>query len=311
MLVLGIGLGLVMQVLVIAVQNDVDYSDLGVATSGTTLFRLVGGSLGTAVLGAIFASQLAGNLARLLPAGSASSGAAAHGISSEALAQLSPATRAIYGIAFTSALNTVFLVAAIICALGFVLSWFLPERPLRVTVATAAEEIGNSTGETFGRLSGPGAGVRQLHDALVKLADRDVQREHIGLIIRRAGESLSPLAAWLLVRIERTSLPDALTLARANGISVERVETGVAELSDRGLIRDTKQVAGNELTLALTDAGCDVLDRLTAARRAHFEELSAGWDNGHDEDAAAYLRSVVRELLPDVGRPATLGVVAD
>jgi EmrB/QacA subfamily drug resistance transporter len=58
MLVLGLGLGMVMQVLVIVVQNAVDYSDLGVATSGATLFRLIGGSLGTAIFGAIFASRL-------------------------------------------------------------------------------------------------------------------------------------------------------------------------------------------------------------------------------------------------------------
>ena len=60
LLLLGLGMGLVMQVLVIAVQNAVDYRDLGVATSGNTLFRSVGGSVGTAVLGAVFAAQLAG-----------------------------------------------------------------------------------------------------------------------------------------------------------------------------------------------------------------------------------------------------------
>ena len=63
MLVLGLGLGLVMQVLVLVVQNEIDYADLGVATSGVTLFRLIGGSLGTALMGAIFASRLASNLA--------------------------------------------------------------------------------------------------------------------------------------------------------------------------------------------------------------------------------------------------------
>src|SRR5207237_2273332 len=67
MLVLGLGLGMVMQVLVIAVQNAVEYRDLGVATSGPTLFRLVGGSLGTAVLGALFSVSLTHALARLLP----------------------------------------------------------------------------------------------------------------------------------------------------------------------------------------------------------------------------------------------------
>ena len=63
MLVLGFGLGLVMQVLVLAVQNAVAYEQLGVATSAATLFRSIGGSLGTAILGAIFANRLATELA--------------------------------------------------------------------------------------------------------------------------------------------------------------------------------------------------------------------------------------------------------
>ena len=63
MLVLGVGLGLVMQVLVLAVQNSVPYAQLGVATSSATLFRSIGGSLGTAILGAIFANRLADELA--------------------------------------------------------------------------------------------------------------------------------------------------------------------------------------------------------------------------------------------------------
>src|SRR5690349_20956910 len=67
MLLLGLGMGLIMQVLVIAVQNAVDYRDLGAATSGNTLFRSIGGSVGTAVLGAIFASRLAAELRTLLP----------------------------------------------------------------------------------------------------------------------------------------------------------------------------------------------------------------------------------------------------
>ena len=67
MLVLGVGLGFVMQVLVLAVQNAVPYSELGVATSSATLFRSIGGSLGTAILGAIFANRLAGELAAKLP----------------------------------------------------------------------------------------------------------------------------------------------------------------------------------------------------------------------------------------------------
>jgi hypothetical protein len=69
MLLLGLGLGLVMQVLVLAAQNAVDYRLLGVATSGSTLFRQVGGSIGVSVFGAIFTNELGRELARRLPAG--------------------------------------------------------------------------------------------------------------------------------------------------------------------------------------------------------------------------------------------------
>ena len=68
MVVLGLGLGMVMQVLVLAVQNAVDYRLLGVATSGSTLFRQVGGSIGVAMFGAIFANRLRHG-ARPQPAG--------------------------------------------------------------------------------------------------------------------------------------------------------------------------------------------------------------------------------------------------
>ena len=67
MVVLGLGLGMVMQVLVIAVQNAVTYKNIGVATSGSILFRQVGGSVGIAIFGAIFANRLRANLAKALP----------------------------------------------------------------------------------------------------------------------------------------------------------------------------------------------------------------------------------------------------
>ena len=64
-----LGLGMVMQVLVLAAQNAVEYRLLGVATSGSTLFRQVGGSVGVSLFGAIFASRLAHELAARLPLG--------------------------------------------------------------------------------------------------------------------------------------------------------------------------------------------------------------------------------------------------
>src|SRR3954447_6754314 len=68
MLVLGVGIGLSMQVLTIIVQNTVEYRDLGVATSGVTFFRTMGSSFGAAVFGTIYANQLAPNLAEAVAA---------------------------------------------------------------------------------------------------------------------------------------------------------------------------------------------------------------------------------------------------
>ena len=100
MFVMGLGLGLVMQVLVLAVQNAVDYAELGVATSGATLFRSMGGSLGTAVLGAIFTNRLADELAGS-PAAQVGSGS----IDPSALQRLPAALRDTYTGAFTDALR--------------------------------------------------------------------------------------------------------------------------------------------------------------------------------------------------------------
>jgi MFS family permease len=136
MIVLGLGLGLVMQVLVLAVQNAVDYRHLGVATSGATLFRSIGGSVGVSLFGAIFTATLTSNLATALPAGSALPDATA-----PAAIQLLPsATRSLYLAAFTGALHPVFLHAAAIAALGFALTWFLKEVPLRLTPATPPDD---------------------------------------------------------------------------------------------------------------------------------------------------------------------------
>jgi predicted MFS family arabinose efflux permease len=143
MVVLGLGLGCVMQVMVIAVQNAVPHQELGVATSGATFFRSIGGSFGTAVFGAIFANVLTGNLAHYLagvklPAGF--SGAA--GASPAALAKLPPVLHSDYIQAVTASLHPVFLWAVPFGVLGFAITWLLKEVPLRKTVhATGAVSV--------------------------------------------------------------------------------------------------------------------------------------------------------------------------
>jgi EmrB/QacA subfamily drug resistance transporter len=302
MLCLGIGLGMVMQVLVITVQNAVEYRDLGVATAAATLFRLMGGSLGTAILGGVLAARLSSSLARLLPGASATAvQPGGNGITMQSVAQLSPALRAAYAQAFAVSLSTVFLAAALVCAMGFVLAWLLPEEPLRSTVAAVAADAGSEAGEAFGRPADEEAVAAQLYAALVALADRDVHQRHIQRIVARAGETLSPLSAWLLVRIERTPDEDPVHLGRRRGVSAEQVGEAMAELRQRDLIEPAP--ADSTSPYRLTSAGCEVLDRLVAARRAHLAALAAEWDPRRGADLNEYLRETVHDLVPDARRP--------
>jgi EmrB/QacA subfamily drug resistance transporter len=150
MLIVGLGLGMVMQVLVIAVQNAVDHKDLGVATSAATLFRLIGGSVGTAVLGALFSSRLAVHVREFLPASAAASGHSLNTISPKMLSAMPAATRIGYAHAFTASLETVFLSATAIAFIGFGLSWLMPDRKLRDTMAIEAGKVGNEMAEGAG-----------------------------------------------------------------------------------------------------------------------------------------------------------------
>jgi EmrB/QacA subfamily drug resistance transporter len=292
MLLLGLGLGMVMQVLVIAVQNDVEYRDLGVATSGATLFRLVGGSLGTAVLGAVFSFSLAHALARVLPGSARVSG---HGaLNPETLRQLSPALRDIYIHAFTVALGTIFMAAAGVALLGFLLMFFMPEHPLRQTVA-AASSI--ELGEAFAMPEDPESEGLVLR-GLATLADRDVQREHIEQITSRAGVDLAPLAASLLVRIERYPETDVESLGKERGAGPEEVRIAVADLRSRGLIQEI-QSDGRPPRWGLSPTGCDTLNKLVAARRAHLAELFSDWGPSRREELAGVLRRLADELVPE------------
>ncbi len=130
MLVFGTGMGLVLQVLVIAVQNAVEARDLGVATSSSTFFRSLGGSFGTALFGAILTSQLASRLAPLLPPGFNVGEATG---SPELIAQLPATVRNDVIEAFSHAITTSFAVAIPFMVVGLILVLFLPEIPLRDT----------------------------------------------------------------------------------------------------------------------------------------------------------------------------------
>jgi EmrB/QacA subfamily drug resistance transporter len=136
MAILGIGVGMVMQILVLATQNEAPLDDLGVATSTVGFFRAVGGSVGVAAFGALFTSRITDLL-----------GATADlNVTPQAVRQLPPVLRAATREAFADSITRVFAFSVPLLLLGFLLAWFLKEIPLRTSSAdlrraTAALEI--------------------------------------------------------------------------------------------------------------------------------------------------------------------------
>jgi hypothetical protein len=131
MLVLGMGIGGVMQVLVIIVQNGVPHSELGVATSGATFFRSIGGSFGTAIFGAIFANVLVGNLARHLHGVALPHGFGSADATPALLRHLPAAVHQGFVAGYAQSIQTVFLVAVPIAALAFLATWLIPQVELK------------------------------------------------------------------------------------------------------------------------------------------------------------------------------------
>ncbi len=141
LVLLGIGLGSVMQVLVLVTQNAVPHSELGVATSGATFFRSIGGSFGAAIFGAIFSNVLVGKLATQLHGVHLPSTVTSTSITPAALAMLPKAVHDAFITAYSGSTQVVFLVAVPVGFLAFVFSWLLPHVELRgrATPASTAE----------------------------------------------------------------------------------------------------------------------------------------------------------------------------
>jgi hypothetical protein len=284
MFVLGLGLGLVMQVLVLAVQNAVGYDDLGVATSGATLFRSIGGSVGTAVLGSIFSNRLAHELTVRLPAGAAHSVTGSAGANPAALDRLPAPVHAAYVASFTHALNTVFEVAAGVAAFAFLLSWALEQRPLRDTVAA-----GSGVGESFAVPKHTDS-LAEASRALSAVVGREGRRRMVEQIAARAGVDLPPAAAWLIVRLHENPAADVQALCEQFEIPAEVGEAALSELLQRGLIRDGAGVR------EVTAWGEAAAERLIEERRATLARLCEHWDPDLHPDLAGVVHRLARDL---------------
>ncbi|MFF9407463.1 MFS transporter [Streptomyces anandii] len=130
MAVLGVGIGLVMPVLVLAVQNSVRPADLGTATSANNYFRQIGGSVGAAVFGTLFAGRLTDALQKRVPARAGAALPDPESITPQAVHALPPDLRDAYVRAYADAMPRIFLYLVPVLVLGLIIAFFLKEKPL-------------------------------------------------------------------------------------------------------------------------------------------------------------------------------------
>ncbi|MFI5036136.1 MAG: MDR family MFS transporter [Acidimicrobiales bacterium] len=140
MFVLGAGLGLVMQILVTAVQNAVDHADVGAATAGANFFRSIGGSFGTAVFGAIYANDLPRQLAAGF-GGHPLKGLSPSFFTPARLHHLPPAVLAVVLRSITTTIQHIYRLATPIGVLAVIVSFTLPEIQLRTSLHRVADEV--------------------------------------------------------------------------------------------------------------------------------------------------------------------------
>ena len=193
LLVLGAGIGLSMQVLVLIVQNTSNFADLGVATSGVTFFRTIGSSFGAAIFGSLFVNFLNHRMAPAL----AASGAPASAVSSPAALHHQPHDVAAPIVAaYADSLTQVFLCAAPVALVGFVLALFLREVPLR-DIHNSASDLGDGFG-----MPTTDSSERLLENAIARML-RGGPGVRLRSIAMRPDCQLDVAGLWAVMRIYR------------------------------------------------------------------------------------------------------------
>jgi hypothetical protein len=260
-----------------------------VATSGATLFRSIGGSLGTAILGAIFTGRLTAELADRVPRGAG--GGTEGGVNPAQIDRLPEPLHSAYIASFTDAIQVVFLVATAVVLVAFVLSWLIPERPLRATVTDGA-----GVGESFAAPVFTDS-LREITRGLARQVGRDRSLAVVERAVDRAGvDELTPSAAWLLMRARAPDAPeDVVELRTLPMVVPERFDRALAELREHGYVDGAR----------ITQAGEDVRDRLVMSTISCLRDLVDDWEPGHDPELDERLAQLAEELPhPEAEVPA-------
>ncbi|TCN34284.1 EmrB/QacA subfamily drug resistance transporter [Kribbella orskensis] len=297
MLVLGLGVGLCMPVPTVVVQSTVDYSDLGVATSGVSFLRTLGSSFGVAVFGSVYAAQLPERLAGAIPPGVDPRAAQ----SVEGVHSLPPAARDAITAAYADALHVVFLAAVPVAALGFVVALLLKEVPLRDTVRTSVS--GNSSvGDSFAVPAS--ADSEQELQKLFAFVVQNHKRNPGPEVLAESGIPLSLAQAWMILRVFRGGAESgSATLQEITGDL--KVPPGVFEPLAAQLVADgyLSETLGH---YRFTTRGLEMFQRFVGAYRVWILARLEDWDA---ESAPAFSAAVDRiaEQMIDRGQSLTTG----
>ncbi len=265
--VFGAGLGLVMQVLVLVVQNAVSYADLGVATSGATFFRSIGASFGVAIFGTVFTNQLDDKLSASLAGVTLPADAGIPELEADprAIGALPGDLRPRVLDAYATAITDVFLYAVPVVLIAFVLACFLKEDKLRasVTAPDVTETLASNPVQRSSR--------DEVARALSVLGSREGRRHVYEKITAKAGYDLLPASSWLLLRINKYGSAEPALLAERVNVPLTVITDAARQIEERGLaVRDG-------LPLVLTEQGREVAAKLSAARLESLAELLGDW----------------------------------
>ncbi|MFF5563738.1 MFS transporter [Streptomyces sp. NPDC012623] len=293
--VLGLGMGLVMPVIVLAVQNAVPPSDLGAATSATNYFRQIGGSVGAAVFGTLFAGRLTDALAERVPAGAGALSAGS--ITPQSVHALPPAVRDGYVQAYADAMPRIFLYLVPVLALGLLITFFLKEKPLVSQNAPAAESGAVPAARTvlpeprYAPAAAPPTpgvavcGTVQHHDGTVvpraALTLIDVQGQQIGRGASgadgRYALSVPGSGSYVMIAAAGGHQPQAVTVTVGERpVELDVVLGGAGRLA--GAVRTADGTPVGDAAVTLTDVRGDVVASTRSGREGGYviSELVAG-----------------------------------
>ncbi|KOX16959.1 MDR family MFS transporter [Nocardiopsis sp. NRRL B-16309] len=297
--VLGFGLGLVMQVVVLVVQNGAEYRDLGVATSSATFFRSIGGAFGTAVFGSVFSARLAADLAARADEIRLPPGVDVAALESDprALGELPPAAQASFLGAYADAVDVVFLWAVPVALAGFVLALFLRQVPLRTTVGSPdLDETIPPVSSYYGR-----DGLAHVEREVFRACGREGAHAMYRRLREAAGLEVSPGACWVLSHLGATGPLRTGELVEMTGLPAERWEAVRRELLDAAYL-----VAGQD-AWELTRRGADAVRALFEAQRTALRSLLADYAPHEHPEVVAALERMTSDTLGDEGDAADLG----